>query len=137
MSPEELARKWVDTWSEGDFDANKDLVAPDAWLGITAPSAGTSREQGDQDARAWKATFPDGKGRITNMLVSGDNVAMEVEWTGTNTGGMLGMPPNGKSVRAAGAVFLTAKDGKIIHLMHHLDVAGMLMQLGMLPAPGQ
>lgn len=134
MAPEELARKWVESWNTGDFAGGFALFASDAWLGITAPSAGTRVDQGDQDARAWKAAFPDGKGTITNLLVSGDTVAMEVEWTGTNTGSMIGMPPTGKSVKAAGAIFVTAKDGKITRLIHHRDVAGM-MQLGILPGP--
>jgi len=137
MSPEELGRAWVQAWTDGDFEASNNLVADDAWLGITAPSAGTSKAQSDQDARAWKAAFPDGRGTVKNVVASGNTAALEVEWTGTNTGSMMGMPPTGKSVRVQAAVFVTAENGKIAHFMHYLDVAGILGQLGMLPAPGQ
>src|SRR3954447_17103948 len=80
MSPEELARAWVETFNTGDFAANKDLGAEDGWFGITAPNAGTDREAGDQVARGWKAAFPDAKGEITRVVVNGNDVAMELEW---------------------------------------------------------
>jgi len=133
MSPEELARAWVQAWNDGDFAAGNSLVADDAWLGITAPSAGTSKEQADQDARAWKAAFPDGRGTVKSVVANGNSAALEVEWTGTNTGSMVGMPPTGKAITARAAIFVTVANGKITRLMHYLDLAGMLTQIGAMP----
>ena len=137
MSPEELARAWMETFNRGDFDANRALGAEDGWFGITAPSAGTSRDQAVEDGRNWKAAFPDAQGEISGVLVRGDDVAMEVRWVGTNAGSVMGMPPTNKPVEVNAAVFVTARGGKITRLMHYFDLAGLMAQRGMLPTPGQ
>lgn len=137
MSPEELARAWVQTFNDGDFGAGKELGAEDGYFGITAPGAGTSRDAGDQDARMWKAAFPDARGEITRLLVSGDTAAMEVVWTGTQTGDLPNLPATGKRVNINAAVFVTERNGKISRLMHYFDFGGLLMQVGAMPAPGQ
>jgi hypothetical protein len=62
MTPEELLRAWVQSFNDGDFAAGTALATPDGSYGITAPSAGTSPAQGEQDARMWKAAFPDARG---------------------------------------------------------------------------
>jgi steroid delta-isomerase-like uncharacterized protein len=133
MSPEELAREWVRGFNEGDFQATTDLTTEDAYCVITAPSAGTSREQAEQDARMWKAAFPDARGEINGMITSGDTAAMELVWVGTQTGDLPNLPATGKAVRINAAVFLTARDGKISRLIHYFDFGGMLMQVGALP----
>ena len=70
----ELARAWVQTFNDGDLDATRDLGNEDAYYGITAPSAGTSRDAGDRDARMWKAAFPDARGDIKSAITSGNTV---------------------------------------------------------------
>lgn len=133
MSPEELARAWVETFNSGEFEKNLDLSAADGYFGITAPSVGTSRDAGDQDARAWKAGFPDARGEIKNLIVNGNTAAMEVVWTGTQTGDLPNLPATGKRVSINAAVFVTERGGKIARVMHYFDFGGMLMQLGAMP----
>lgn len=133
MSAEELARAWVQAFNDGDFEANKELGAEGGYFGITAPGAGTSRDAGDQDARMWKAAFPDARGEIKRLLVSGDTAAMEVVWTGTQTGNLPNLPATGKRADVSAAVFVTERDGKIARVMHYFDFAGLLAQLGAMP----
>lgn len=133
MTPEELIRAWVQSFNDGDFAAGTALAAPDGTYGITAPSAGTSPAQGEQDARMWKAAFPDARGEITNLITSGDGAACEVTWTGTQTGDLPNVPATHKRAAVRAAVFVTARDGKITRLMHHFDFGGLLTQLGVLP----
>lgn len=137
MSPEELARAWVRTFNDGDFEAGKDLGAEDGYFGITAPGAGTNRDAGDRDARMWKAAFPDARGEITRIVTSGDTAAMEVVWTGTQTGDLPNLPATGKRVSVHAAVFVTERNGKIDRLMHYFDFGGLLMQVGAIPGPGR
>jgi steroid delta-isomerase-like uncharacterized protein len=133
MSPEELARAWVQAFNDGDFAGNRDLMRDDGYYGITAPGAGTSKDAGDQDARMWKAAFPDAKGEIKSLITSDDTVAMEVVWTGTQTGDLPNLPATGKRVNVNAAVFVTARDGLLARVMHYFDFGGMLMQLGAMP----
>ena len=133
MSSQELARAWVKAFNEGNFEESVNLGHEDGYFGITAPGAGTSRDAGDQDARMWKAAFPDAKGEIKHLVTSGDTAAMEVVWTGTQTGDLPNLPATGKAITVNAAVFVTERDGKIARVMHYFDFASLLMQVGAMP----
>jgi steroid delta-isomerase-like uncharacterized protein len=137
MSPEQLAQAWVQSFNDGDFKRNEELGHDDGYYGITAPGAGTSKAAGDQDARMWKAAFPDATGDIKSLITSGNTAAMEIVWTGTQMGDLPNLPATGKRVNISAAVFITARDGKIARVMHYFDFGGMLMQLGAMPGSGQ
>ena len=70
-------------------------------------------------------------------MVGDDAVAGEIEFTSTNTGPMEmagnRIPPTGKSVVGRGAYFAQIKDGRIMRFSTHPDVAGLMMQLGLMP----
>lgn len=133
MSAEELARAWVQAFNDGDFERNLELGHEDGYFGITAPGAGTNRAAGDQDGRMWKAAFPDARGEITHLVTSGDTAALEVVWSGTQTGDLPNLPATGKRASVHAAVFVTERDGKIARAMHYFDFAGLLAQLGAMP----
>ncbi|MCA1669286.1 MAG: ester cyclase [Thermomicrobia bacterium] len=133
MSSEELARAWVQTFNDGDFERNLKLGHEDGYFGITGPSAGTTRAAGDQDARMWKAAVPDARGEITRVVTHGDTTALEIVWTGTQTGDLPNLPATGKRASVLAAVFLTERDGQIARIMHYFDFAGLLAQLGAMP----
>jgi ketosteroid isomerase-like protein len=50
---------------------------------------------------------------VLHAVTSGDNVALEVRWTGTLAIPLAGVPPGG-ILRARFAVFLDYRDGKIV-----------------------
>ena len=60
----------------------------------------------------------------------------DISFTGTNTGplGLGGMeiPATGKGVVGQGSYFVRLKDGKITEFSSHPDVAGMMVQLGLI-----
>ena len=66
---------------------------------------GTQRQAKGPDAIVettfgWKEAFPDAKGDIGSMVVSGASAAVEITWTGTHTGPLQGA---GGSSREVGA----------------------------------
>ena len=82
------------------------------------------------------AGFPDAQLEVTNAVSSGDQVATEVEFRGTNTGtlnnpGMPPLPPTGREVRMRTAAFATIRDSKIAGLRQYPDGLGMVTQLGL------
>ena len=85
-------------------------------------------------------TYTDYTLEVKNRVVSEDQVATEIVFSGTHTGPLaLGpgdpIPPTGNRFAAQGAYFLRVRDGKIVEVHMHPDIAGFLMQLGVLPAP--
>jgi predicted ester cyclase len=67
-------------------------------------------------------------------------VAAEIVFSGTNTGAMamggMEMPPTGKSAQGRGTYIARVRDGKIVEFRAHPDAAGVMMQLGLMPAMG-
>jgi len=129
-----LLDQFVRTFDDSDFEAGERLAV----LGSVSEEVGAGRrlspQEGTENAKAWKAAFPDAHGTIENRIVAGNPAAGEVVWTGTTTGVFHGMPPTGNSVRIRAVVTLREEGGKIAFLRHYLDIAGMLTQLGMLPS---
>jgi steroid delta-isomerase-like uncharacterized protein len=126
-------------WDEHRPDAFVDMFADDLVLRdrtIAAPI--TTKEGAREYVRAWLAAFPDMRIRRTSRVVGDDAVAGEVEFSGTNTGplavGSRQVPPTGNPMVGRGAYFARVKDGKFVEFSTHPDLAGVLAQLGLIPA---
>ena len=86
-------------------------------------------------------SFPDYRVVVKNRVVGEDQVATEVEFSGTHQGPLsLGpgnpIPATDKKFTASGAYFARVHNGKIIEMHQHPDIAGFLMQLGLMSTPG-
>ena len=87
QSPEDVARESIECYSAGDFDRLRSLLADDFYEEEVA----TQRRLEGADARveaaqAWKQAFPDEHGTITAAYTSGNTVAIELTWEGTQSG---------------------------------------------------
>ena len=119
----------------------------DDWARFKAPLAanvvyeenGTGRRIQGADAyvqvtKEWKQAFPDAKGTIRNSLSSGNAVVQEVLWEGTQTGALPTpggtLPPSGRRVMVPAMLWLTFQGDQIQEVHHHIDVMGMMQQLG-------
>jgi steroid delta-isomerase-like uncharacterized protein len=136
---EQIDDQGMAAWDQHDVSAFVDLLAPDfVWTDLTVPEPMRSRDQARQYMQAWFTAFPDMRVKQTNRVVGGDGVAAEVEFTGTNSGPMMmggvEIPPTGKSVLGRGSYFARVEHGKIVRFSSHPDVAGMMMQLGLMPS---
>ena len=141
MNKEELERlddQGMSAWDTHDADAWAGILAEDIvihdWT-IAEPIRG--REAAKDYLLAWTAAFPDMSVKQTNRVVGDDAVAAEVEFTGTNTGTMVmgGMeiPATNRSAVGRGSYIAYARDGKVVEFRSHVDAAGLMMQLGLMP----
>jgi steroid delta-isomerase-like uncharacterized protein len=141
MSKEELqqlAEQELATWDAHDPDAFVALFADEfVWHDWTLPDPIRSKDAARQFYSSWMTAFPDLKTVSAVHVIGDDAVATEVEWTGTNTGPMrMGgteMPPTNKTVRGRGSYIVRVKDGEIVEMRSHPDVAGLATQLGLMP----
>ena len=136
----QVAGELVAAFNAADWPRFRATLADD----LVYEEAGTGRRVQGGDAylqlsRGWKEAFPDAAGEVRTVIVDGETVAQELEWTGTHTGPMAGpagpIPASGKRVRVAGTLWYTFREGKVRSLRHHLDVLTLLQQIGALPAP--
>ncbi len=81
----------------------------------------------------FRTAFPDLHVTVDDAVVEGDRVAWRSTTTGTHDGGLMGIPPTGRSVSFEAYNFGRAKDGLAIEHRVLPDMLGLLQQLGVIP----
>ena len=110
------------------------------WHDTSSPQA-MNKDGIRQYLQGWFSAFPDIKLTVTNRVVTEDYVASELEFVGTNRGDLqlapgASIPATGKIVHGKGTYFVRFENGNPVEVRSYPDLAGMLMQLGLMPMPG-
>jgi len=111
------------------------------WHDTGSPQPFKGKDAIRQYLQGWFTAFPDIKITVTNRVVTEDQVASELNFTGTNTGDLqlapaATIPATGKMVNGKGTYFVRYKNGRPVEVHSYPDLAGMMMQLGLMPMPG-
>jgi predicted ester cyclase len=77
--------------------------------------------------------MPDIHIAIETVIVERDTTAARFAIGGTDTGGFMGMPATGKSVRVTGMDFMRWRDGLVVEHWGELDMLALMQQLGVIP----
>ena len=135
----DLLREQIDAYGAGDIDRLAATVADD----IIYNELGTGRRvEGRQEWlniwEEWRRVFPDIKGTIQNIIVSGNQVSAETTWDGTFQGDLASpggtIPANGNRMEQFHvAFFATVEEGKIKEESLYFDFQSLLQQLGATP----
>ena len=135
-----LARRLIDeTWNKGNLAILDELMAADftnhELPNPFDPGGGEGREGAKQDILANQTAFPDVHLTIDDQIAEGDRVVMRWTARGTNTGPLGRIPPTGKQASVTGVFIYRFADGKAVEGWTNFDALGLLLQLGVLPAP--
>jgi hypothetical protein len=136
----DLERAWNDKDTSGFvskyYDNNVEFTDPNG-----KPQRGATALRGIMDS--WVGAFGEMKIKITRTIQNGNDVAILQSFTGRHTGEFEiapgeRVPATNKTATVDVAEFVKVNDqGKIVHDVTILDNARLLMQLGLLPGPGQ
>ena len=137
MTPEQVREffdRRADAWKRRDVDALVRSHTTDCVL--ESPLAGkvTGRPAIEKVYRSFIASFPDVTVDNPELVVDGDRVVQIVTFSGTNTGGFMGMAPTGKRFSFAAVLLCTMRDGQIAHERRIYDFTGFLLEIGALKA---
>lgn len=139
-----LDEEFIAAWDAHDADRATAIFSDDAvWQDVANPEPLRGTAAIRQYVQSWFTAFPDMKTVTKNRVVSEDQVAAEVEFVATNTGplqmapGAPALPATGKKVTGKGTYFVRIRNGKGVEAHTYPDLAGMMLQLGMMPGPGQ
>ena len=133
-----LAARGIQAFNDADWDALRELCSPS----VVYTETGTGLRLEGMDAcdvawHAWRTAMPDLTGTVLRTLEDGDLAAIEIRWVGTQTGPLATpdgeIPPTGRRMEVTSTQWVTVHDGHTQQIDHHLDVMGMLSQLGFLP----
>jgi steroid delta-isomerase-like uncharacterized protein len=138
---EQLGKRWTELFDKKDLRGLMALYAENcvnAQPHLPQPIKG--KKATEEDLNGFFKAFPDGKFVTTHTLTSGDTLAMEWTYTGTQTGALVGpagtIPPSGKHVTIRGAEFIKVdSQGLIVDERGYFDLVNFLTQLGAMPMP--
>lgn len=138
MSNKSASMKFFETYGiQHDVEGCTPLFTEDAVIITTVAPGVMGIEEYKQVGYAFLAGIPDLSVMILDQIEEGDKVVNWVAWSGTQTGELNGMPPSGRSFRTEGMVLDRMVNGRIAERHEVSDMMGMMMQLGVIPTPGQ
>jgi steroid delta-isomerase-like uncharacterized protein len=140
LSPEENNALCIEffeaAWNTGNV--REDLLSSDA-VDHSLVGGKTKTEPGSGSFKnivgMFRHAMPDVKLTILDEIYTADKVVHRWSLAGTDTGGVMGMPPSGKSLTLTGTTVVRMSDGKIAERWANVDELGLLQQLGVVPPP--
>jgi steroid delta-isomerase-like uncharacterized protein len=140
VTPDELralAARFTDEVLNGhDLGAAlDDLVAEDFVEQNPLPGQGPGRAGLADVLAGMIGGFPDMHWDVLDTLVEGDRIMSLSVWTGTHEGEFMGSPATGRPVRVEAWTLDRYRGGQLVESRILMDVAGLLGQLGLAPAP--
>ena len=130
-----IARDYIEAWNRRDWSRVRDSLHPQySYTGgdgvrQDGPEAGLAL------AQMWAAAFPDAKLNIKKIHTAGDTAIVEFIAVGTHQGDLMGIAPTGRKVEMPICNVIETRDGKIHAEREYFDMAHMMQQLGVAPAP--
>ena len=140
MSAEEnkaTIRRFIDGWNNRDWAAVLDTVNDNFVDHAALPGTSPGKDGIVPGLELFCRAFPDLHFTIENLIAEGDKLAGYGVLTGTNQGEMFGIPPTGKSIRVESLDLVRFENGKQSEHWGLFDQMGMMVQLGLVPPPGQ
>jgi len=112
-----------------------ELVAEDFVEQNPLPGQGPGRAGLAGVLTAMFTAFPDLRWTLRDTIAEDDRIMTLSTWTGTHRGPFIGIPATGRTVSVESWTLDRYRDGRLAESRIIMDVAGMLMQLGVIPAP--
>jgi steroid delta-isomerase-like uncharacterized protein len=130
-SPEELTRRDIAIWNDGEVDRIEDVYDADC---VYHDPFG---EEYDRDSyRGYvemiHTAFPDFFVHEEETLSERDSVMMRYTFGGTMEGEYRGFEPTGKSFELHGLISYRIEDGRIVEAWNAVNSMAMAQQLGLL-----
>ncbi|MCB0792748.1 MAG: ester cyclase [Flavobacteriales bacterium] len=133
---EETFRKIFEMFNTGNTEGIEDLVAADFVDHQQPPEITTTGIQGARDVIAYfRSVMPDLHQEMIRTATNGDISFVHYHMSGTFTGPMGEMPPNGKKMDVMGVDVVRFADGKMVEHWGYIEEMKMMQQLGMMPPP--
>ncbi len=133
-----VVRRYREIHNTNQLDKLGEVLAADYVPHTLMPGMTPGLETYKQIHQMTLAAFPDLHVTTEDLIADGDQVVERWTQTQTHTGiAMFGAPANsGKKVRITGISIYRLKDGKIVEHWADMDFFGVMVQLGVIPAPG-
>lgn len=130
----ETIRSLEAAWASDDFDAVREIAAPDFSNGGPGAEANDPQnlEGVIKSAQAAGGAFTNRNQELLDIFGEGDKVVARVRFTGKNTGGLpwFGIPANEREVDVEWITMYRLEDGKVVQTWGQMEVDKLMSQLG-------
>ena len=123
--------------NQGKFDLLDEIMSTDFVDHSPSLGAAPTREGLKQTLVAFKTAFPDVWYTVDDAIAIGDQVVHRLSASGTMKGDFLGIPATGKRAEWTEIHIGRYANGRLTEHWGQIDQLGMLVQLGVVPAPGR
>lgn len=133
---EKILEDWGNGWSAtSEEDAFLALCTDDCLYEDNGPGVTC---HGKDELRKYRRdilqAFPDLKIELKNLLITGNQAAVEWRASGTQKGDLMGIPATNKAATIRGVVVFELEGDRIKRAAEYWDMAALLKQLGVLAA---
>jgi steroid delta-isomerase-like uncharacterized protein len=127
-----LVKRMFEAWEKGDFEAYKEVVAPEfVWHNPSSSTRPMSREETIKFGMLLHSAFPDITFSIEELMAVEDRVITRFIIRGTHEGEFQGIPATGNKIEHSGIMITRIDNGKIVEEREEVDRLGVMMQIGM------
>ena len=135
MGTKEIVTRLEHAFAAGDFDTIDEVCDPGFVDHNPQPGMEPTLEGFKQANAMYRTAFPDLKIDELEVIAEGDTAATRWTASGTHQAALGDIPATGKHVTVEGMNFYKLRDGKVTEAWLQFDGVGMLVQLGVMPAP--
>lgn len=138
MQAQDTINKAIEAFNRHDADAYAALYATEAIAyDPQYPEPLKGREAIRKDIEDFFQAFPDIQAKVVNVVGRGDTIAFEVEMSGTHKGPLVSptgnIPATNRRMEMRGSRFNRVDaQGQITECNRYYDLAGIMMQLGLM-----
>jgi steroid delta-isomerase-like uncharacterized protein len=127
-----LVKRWHELWVKGDFEALKEVAAPEFVWYLPSRSINTkSLEEMIEVGKMLHKAFPDMALSSEEVHAVGDRVIVRDIFRATHQGEFAGIPATGNKLELSGTCIWRIENGKLVEDREEFDMLGMYQQLGL------
>ena len=127
----------LEVLNNGNFGLLDELLSADFVEHFPQPGVPATREGFKQTMIGLKTAFPDLHYAIEDTIESGNQIVHRVTASGTMKSDFMGIPATGKRATWTEIHIGRVANGRLTEHWGLVDQLGMLVQLGIVPAPGR
>ncbi|MGA8044086.1 MAG: ester cyclase [Terracidiphilus sp.] len=129
-----INRLWIEAFNSHDWAAERTFRSDDFMAHLSGSPAPLDNNAWSGFMQQFTTAFPDAQIIIQSCIGEADRTATTWTLTGTHRAPFNGIPATGREVQFAGIEFNRFVDGRIAEHHAQFDLAGLLVQLGAIPA---
>ncbi len=130
----DIIRRFVTKFNEGRLDVIADEYDEEYVLDFPGGPTGRGKDGIRRATAEFRAAFPDLRFTTDDLFEERDRVAWRWTMTGTHEGPLGPFAASGRSVTLLGISLLRVRGGRVTYDRVRADMAGLLMQIGAIPA---